>query len=83
MMTKVVSAHTLDPSGPFRTRFGVFYGRIKISQRSIKVVQKRSKMSPGLAGAPYGVPNIKVKRVGFQNLDLRGGAFIFHHKKRL
>ena len=56
MMTKVVSAHTRDPSGPCRTMFGVFYGKIKISQRSMKIVQKRSKMSPGLAGAAYGVP---------------------------
>ncbi len=57
MATKVVSAHTLDPSGPFWTRFGVFYGKIKMSQQLIKVPEKTSKMSPGLAGAAYGVPN--------------------------
>ena len=57
MMTKVVSAHTLDPSGPFWTRFGVFCGKIKISQRLIKVPEKTSKMSLDLAGAAYGVPD--------------------------
>ena len=60
MTTKVVSAHTLDPSALLGLGLVFFYGNIKISKRLIKVVQKRSKMWPGLAGVAYGKPNIKI-----------------------
>ena len=57
MKVKLVSPHTMDRSGPFWTRFGVFYGKIKISQRLIKVPEKTSKLWLDLAGAAYAVPN--------------------------
>ena len=36
MKVKLVSPHTMDPSGPFRTRFGVLDVRIKTYVRLIK-----------------------------------------------
>ena len=60
MKAKLVSPHTMDLPALFGLGLVFSYGKIKISQRLINVPEKTSKMSPGLAGAAYGVSNIKI-----------------------
>ena len=55
-----------------------FYGKIKISQRLIKVPEKTSKLSPGLAGAAYGCQTSKLlKSFQLRSIALRNRFIAF------
>ena len=60
MNFKVVSADTMDPSGPFRTRFGIFDVKINTYARLITVGEKMHFLETRLAGVPHGVPKVKI-----------------------